>query len=120
MATVTDTPRAGAFIVSEANGGRSREVVTVTATGGALAAGTVLGKITATGKYVRHDDAASDGSETAAAILYAPIGAVEANVTVIARDTVVAGSYLTYEASATALEITEANAELAAVGIIVR
>lgn len=34
-----------------------------------LAAGTVMGKITASGKYTLHNNAASDGSEVAAAVL---------------------------------------------------
>lgn len=41
---LTETLHAGEFIVSEANGTRSREAVTVAAEAGALAAGTVLGK----------------------------------------------------------------------------
>ena len=120
MAAITMANREAGFIESEANGWRSRDVVTVTATAGALGAGTILGKITATGKYIQHDDAAVDGSETAAAILLADIAAVEDDVTVIIRDAEVAGDDLVYETSATGAEIIEADAELAAVGIIVR
>lgn len=36
----------------------------------ALEAGTVLGKVTASGKYVAYNGAAADGSETAVGILY--------------------------------------------------
>ncbi len=46
MAEITEGRRAGEFIVSEANGSRSREVITIMATSGPLSAGTVLGKIT--------------------------------------------------------------------------
>ena len=48
MAT-TEATRAGEFLLSEANGTRSRESVTVT--GGSYPAGQVLGKVTASGKY---------------------------------------------------------------------
>ena len=71
MTTLTAAPLTGEFIISEANGTRSREVVTVAAAAAALPAGTVLGKITASGKYVAYSDAASDGTETAAGVLYA-------------------------------------------------
>jgi len=46
MATLTEGQHAGEFLVSEANGRRSRETITV-ASGQDLSAGTVLGKITA-------------------------------------------------------------------------
>ena len=37
---------------------------------GAIPSGTILGKITATGKYGPYDDAASDGRQTAAGFLF--------------------------------------------------
>ena len=48
-----------------------REAVTVNDTAGTLAIGTVLGKVTVTGKYKRAVQSASDGSQNAAAIVYA-------------------------------------------------
>ncbi|WP_349569401.1 head decoration protein [Azotobacter salinestris] len=47
MSVKTETRRAGDFILSEANGTRSREEITVNATAGKLSAGTLLAKITA-------------------------------------------------------------------------
>lgn len=91
MTILTEGVRDAAFLISEANDWRSRDEVTVTATGAALDAGTVLGKITSTGKYVLHDNAAVDGSENAAAILLTSIGAEEATRTIIARDAEVNG-----------------------------
>lgn len=41
-------------------------------------AGAVLGKVTATGKYVRLDDGASDGSEVPKAVLSQPVEATAA------------------------------------------
>ena len=70
-AALTEGQHTGEFILSEANGKRSRETVTVTvAADTTLATGSVLGKITATGKYVPYNNAAADGSEVAKAVLY--------------------------------------------------
>ena len=78
--------RTGEFLVSEANGTRSRE--TITATGGDYPAGQVLGIITASGKYTAYATGASDGSENAAAVLYASKDASTDDqlAVVIARD----------------------------------
>ncbi|MCP3943232.1 MAG: head decoration protein [Desulfobacteraceae bacterium] len=43
--------------------------------GGSHVSGTVVGIVTASGKYVQLDSAASDGSQTAAAILYGDLDA---------------------------------------------
>lgn len=51
--------------------GYCRETVTVNDTAGTLAIGTVLGKVTATGKYKRAVQSAVDGSEVADAIVIA-------------------------------------------------
>jgi len=61
--------RAGEFLISEANGTRSRATVTILA-GHDIKAGTLLGKITASGKHIPYLDGASDGSQTAVAIQY--------------------------------------------------
>lgn len=61
------------FLVSEGNGQISREQIVVKA-GTALPAGQVLG-VTSTGEYAPYDNKANDGSEVAAAILYAPLAA---------------------------------------------
>ncbi|OXI33068.1 head decoration protein [Burkholderia sp. AU16741] len=64
------------FLVSEGNGQISRERIVVKA-GPALPAGQVLG-VTSTGEYAPYDNTANDGSEVAAAVLYAPLVASEA------------------------------------------
>lgn len=109
-----------AFLHSEAEGYRSRDEETVDATGGALEAGTILGKVTASGKFVRHDAGASDGSENEAGILLIGIGEEEARRTVIKRDCEVVQSELTYEAGVDTAQENASNAALAALGIIVR
>lgn len=59
------------FLISEANGKLSREQAVVTVAGGvSLPSGTVLGRITSSGKYVRYDETGTDdGRRVAAAIL---------------------------------------------------
>jgi hypothetical protein len=62
------------FLLSEAPGSLSRDNVTVTVPASTtLPAGSVLGQITATGKYVQYDETNSDGSQNAAAVLVAPL-----------------------------------------------
>lgn len=69
--SLTEARRTGGFIVTESPGTISRDTVTVTVPASTtLQPGAVLGKITASGKYVPFDDTASDGRETAAGILY--------------------------------------------------
>lgn len=71
MATKTETQHDAEFLVAEAPGTISRDAVTVTVPAETtLSAGTVLGKLSATGKYVIADETGSDGSEEAAGILF--------------------------------------------------
>lgn len=120
MSTLVKPATSAQFIVSEANGYRSREDVTVDASGGALEAGTVLGIVTSSGKYVRHAHGASDGSEDAVGVLLNPIGAVEEAATVIVRDAEVRKSDLTYSNGANATQIAATDAALSALGITPR
>lgn len=111
MPTLNEGVHAGEFLLSEGSGAISREAVTVASGEGVLAAGTVMGKVTASGKYVAHDPEAEDGSQTAAGVLYAPVDATAADAkgVVIARLAEVAASALTGD-----------TAGLAALNIIVR
>lgn len=111
----TEGKHTAEFLLSEGNGSISREQVTIAAAAGALAAGTVLGKITATGKYAAYNNGASDGTEVAAGILWAaaPDLATDQKAAAIVRDAEVVGSVLTgLDANGTA--------DLKALGIIVR
>jgi hypothetical protein len=109
----TQTVRAGEFLVSEANGERSRESVILT--GGPYLPGQVLGKITASGKHTAYSSGATNGTETAVAILYenADGSAADVSAAVIARDAEVSEELLTGDDAG-------AIVELAAVGIISR
>lgn len=119
--TLTENPHAGGFILSEANGKRSRENVTI-AEGENLKAGAVLGKLTSGGAYAHFDNDASDGTQTAMGILIAPCdasdGAVEAAI--IARDAEVLGEELVWADSEDETDIAAGITELASLGIIVR
>ena len=126
MAILTKGKASAAFIVSESNGYRSRDDVTVTVPAATTyAAGTILGKITASGKYVRHAAGATDGSEDEAGVLCetlvnTAVSAVDSESVSFARDAEVNGSELTYEVGADAAQITASNLALKALGIIVR
>lgn len=120
MATLTESRHRGEYCIAEANGDRSREVVTLT--GGPYVPGEVLGKITASGKYTVYDQDAVDGTEAAAAILYdhADGSAADVSAVVTIRDATVNGNDLTWPGDIDAGEKTAAIAELAALGVIVR
>ncbi len=115
MPTLTEGRHTAEFLLSEANGYQSREVVTLAAAAAALSAGTVLGKITASGKYAAYSNAAGDGTQTAVGVLYAnaPDSAADQEVVMIARNAEVKGTSLTGSDA-------PAVVELAAVGILVR
>jgi hypothetical protein len=118
----TDHLGAGAFIKSEAAGDLSRETVTIVSGSGALLAGTVLGRVTATGKYRPYDDNNTDGSEVAAAVLVYDTDATSADkaAVVIFRLAEVWTSRLQWAATVLAGEKTTAYADLAAKYVIVR
>jgi hypothetical protein len=113
----------GAFLMSEANGQRSRENIILGSGAGIIAPGTVLGKVTASGKYIASAVGAADGSETPAAVnIYgADASASDAAVSAIVRDAEVNGHCLVYHADRDQpAEKDAANSALGALGIIVR
>jgi hypothetical protein len=121
MTALTEGAHPGEFILSEANGNRSRENRTLVS-GQNLGAGAVLGKITTGGKYTGYDNTASDGSETAAGILYASVDATAGDLpcVVIVRDAEVIGDAIDFDAGQSGADQTAATADLLAIGIIVR
>ncbi len=80
-----------------------------------LVAGTVLGKITASGKYTQHNNAAADGSEVASAILFDSVDATLADtqVVVVSRLAEVIDAKLIFKSGITAPNRTAAIAALA-------
>lgn len=103
------------FLLSEGNGSISREQVVISSTAAAMVPGTVVGKVTASGEYVAYSNAASDGSEVAAGVLYAAVkdSAADQKAVIIARYAEVIESELTGIDSA-------GKADLLALGIICR
>lgn len=118
---LTQHPRTADFILSEANGTLSRENA-ILASSGSLLAGTVLGLVTASKKYVQWAPAATDGSETAAAILYAATNAstADAACVVVARQAEVKADALIWPAGATTPQKAAAIASLATREILSR
>ena len=121
MTTLSETTHPGGFLVWEAFRDYSREVVTIAA--GTLEPGTVLGKITASGKYAAHDPAATDGTETAVAVLWGKADATGGDtpgVAVVRGPAIVNRHDLVFAGTPTEGEITAAHAALLAAGILVR
>jgi hypothetical protein len=111
----------GEFLLSEAEGKRSREVVTIS-DAIAVKAGQVLGKVTADGKYNFYNNAdAPAGTGVALAIALYPLSATATyrKITVIARDAEVNQNCVEWN-GANGTDITAGKTDLAAVGIIFR
>lgn len=113
----------GDFVITEANGTMSREQVLLLR-GAKIEAGTVLGKITASGLYAPLDLAAADGSEDAVAVLRdkrdALAGADTRRGVVMARNCDLNGKKLIWPAGITVNQRKAAEAQLAATAILVR
>lgn len=123
MAVLTETRHAGEFVLSEGNGNISRDNITIVSGAGVIRAGTVLGKITASGKYTPSPATGADGSQNAVAINLYEVDATSADVAVsaIMRDAEVNSNILAYAASVDDNTKKAAKAtQLASVNIIVR
>ena len=122
MTTLTEGRHAAEFILSEANGQRSRENGTVKS-GQNLAAGQVVQLDTGQLKaFLGPVDTAGLLVTEAVGIVIYPVDATLGTVDVsyIARDAEVNGKLLTYPAETSIGEEALANASLALLGIIVR
>ncbi|MCW2319240.1 Bacteriophage lambda head decoration protein D [Rhodoblastus acidophilus] len=123
MTILTENPHAGSFLLAiDDEGNLSRDNIVVASGAGVLQPGAVLGKITASGKFTLRDAAASDGSQTAAAILYDRVDATsaDAKAVAVARHAEVRGSALIWKSSDTAAQKTAGLASLANAMIIAR
>ena len=127
MAPVSEGKRIAEFLVSEANGCRSRHEGTVTVPANTtIPAGRVMGQVTATSKFVPHDaDGTDNGTREEAGILYANLindtgGAVDMTATLVVRDAEVNKAHLTYDPAANDAAKTASDGVLAGLGIIVR
>jgi hypothetical protein len=122
MATLREGTHTGEFLVSEANGTRSRSTGTVLS-GQVLVAGELVGIETASGKYVAYNPAnAPLGSNVVKGIMFDNVdatGADKAGQVLIVRDAEVRGSDLKYN-EAVPGTITVETAGLLALGLVVR
>jgi hypothetical protein len=105
---------AGEFLLSEGAGNISRESINVAA-GPALYPGQVLGLMTATREFAPYHPAAEDGTQTAVAILFGPLGASD----IVRRGRAVVRLAEVSEVHLTGLD-PEAERDLAAHFLIVR
>lgn len=120
--TLTEDQHRGEFLVSEANGYRSRESVTVES-GQTLKPGHVLGQVSASSEYKEYNPSNADGSETAVAVCYDHVdasgGATAAPI--VARDAEVNDAELVWFDGASDSQKTAGLNELAAQsGIVAR
>ncbi len=126
MESKTEMARNLAYLLSEANGSRSRDIVTIASGEGVLEAGTVLGKVTASEKHVVSPDAevvGKEGAETATVILAYGVDATEADVpaVVTSGDAEVKAPMLIYHSSVDAdAKVNAKKEQLLAVGIKAR
>ena len=121
MTTLVEGKHPGGFLVWEAFRDYTRETVTIAA--GRLEPGTVLGRITASGKYAAHDPAATDGTETAVALIWGKADATAGDapaVAIVRGPAIVNRHDLVFAGTPTEGEIAAAHAALLAAGILVR
>lgn len=121
MAVFTETNRVGDVVKREFDQLHNRETVTVDT--GVLKVGTVLGRITASGKYVLHDNAAADGSQNAVAVLLADVDATSADVlapALVRGPAIVSNDALIFKSGISAPNRAAAITALAALGIVAR
>jgi hypothetical protein len=122
MTKFTEGVHAAGFLVSESNKTRSREQITVLS-GEVLQAGAVLGKLTASGKYVGLAAAGgTDDSDTVAGILWDNVDATDGDIeaTAIVRDAEVNENELVFADELDTGERAAALVGLRALGIIPR
>ena len=123
MSVLTQPPSMGDVLKYEVNPNYTREIVTLLE-GMPYPVGSVLGKITASGKYKLATSGGSDGAQTAIAVLLYPVDATLSDATgiVVARGpAIVSREGLAYDASVDdGAKITTKLGQLAAVGIIAR
>jgi hypothetical protein len=123
MTTLTEGRHPGGFLVWEVLRDYTRETITLASGAGKLETGTVLGKITSGGKFTQLAPAASNGSQTAAGILWGPADASAADapaVVVLRGPAIVNRNELVWPTGATEPQITAATAALTALGILLR
>ncbi len=123
MPVLTEQPSVGDVLKYEVNPNYTREVITLLQ-GQPYPVGSVLGKITASGKYTLSPATGADGSQVASAVLLYAVDATLADAVgiVVARGpSIVSREGLAYDATVDdGAKITTKIGQLATVGIIAR
>ena len=123
MTVLTQPPSMGDILKYEVNPNYTRETVTLLA-GTPYPVGSVLGKITASGKYKLATATGTDGAQIASAVLLTAVDATGADATgvILARGpAIVSQSALVFDATVNDAPKTATKyAELVAVGIVPR
>jgi hypothetical protein len=127
--TINEGARAADWLKAEAGSYYSRGTGIVAAGSGVLLTGTVLAKVTATGKFVPAAASGADGSQIAVAVLFSgadgkfTLDATSADkpAVIVERDAIASHAGLVYGATVNdAVKRAAANGQLKAVGILVR
>lgn len=123
MNALTKPPTLGDVLKYEVEPNYTRDVI-ILAAGMPYPVGSVLGRITASGKYKLATSGGTDGAQTAVAVLLYPVDATlaDAQGIVVARGpSIVSRAALAYDATVNdGAKITTKLGQLAAVGIIAR
>ena len=123
MPVLTEPPSMGDVLKYEVNPNYTREVVTLLA-GLPYPVGSVLGKISTSGKYTLSPATGADGSQVATAVLLYAVDATLADavgIVVTRGPAIVSRAALAYEATVNdAAKISAKVTQLAAVGIVAR
>ena len=123
MATLTEGPHPGGFLIWEVLRDYTRETVTLASGAGKLAPGTVLGRITIGGKYTVLTPGATNGSQNAAGLLWGPADATDADascVVIVRGPTLVNRHEIIWPEGITEGQTNTAIAALATLGILQR
>lgn len=112
----------GDIVKDEGDNRYSRDEDVLASGSGVVRLGTVLGKVTSSGKFAPLDPAASDGTKVAAAIILETADATSEDRTVVnlKRRAQVILQELIWPDGATVSQKTKALAELEALGIVAR
>lgn len=123
MPVLTEQPSMGDVLKYEVNPNYTREVITLLQ-GMPYPVGSVLGKITASGKYTLSPATGTDGSQLASAVLLYAVDATLADAVGIVVErgpAIVSRAGLAYDGTVVdGTKITAKLSQLAAVGIIAR
>ncbi len=123
MPVLTEQPSMGDVLKYEVNPNYTREVITLLI-GMPYPVGSVLGRITASGKYKLSTSGGTDGAQTASAVLLYAVDATladAAGIVVVRGPSIVSRAGLAYDGTVDdGAKITTKIGQLAAVGIIAR